>query len=176
MTHPHLKYSPNVFCDLGCCVLSNFFLRIWGVFWLSRIFIFFLRKEICALRSLLSFSVFFILVSTCWGTDLLPPPTCVLLSTLSPPPLVSSFPHCPPPHLCPPFHIVPPPTCVLLSTLHIVLAPPPHLYPPLFPSLSPQPSPPAMRGDVGTRLGDLGFTQHFRTAFHHANQIPKKKK
>ncbi len=114
MTHPHLKYSPNVFCDLGCCVLSNFFLRIWGVFWLSRIFIFFLRKEICALRSLLSFSVLFILVSTCWGTDLLPP------------------------HLCPPFHIVPPPptcvllstlspppTCVLLSILHIVLAPPP---------------------------------------------------
>ncbi len=117
MTHPHLKYSPNVFCDLGCCVLSNFFLRIWGVFWLSRIFIFFLRKEICALRSLLSFSVLFILVSTCWGTDLLPPhlcppfhivpppPTCVLLSTLSPPPpLVSSFPYCtlfshPPPPL-----------------------------------------------------------------------------
>ncbi len=108
MTHPHLKYSPNVFCDLGCCVLSNLFLRIWGVFWLSRIFIFFLRKEICALRSLLSFSVFFILVSTCWGTSVHvdtcvllstlspppPPPTCVLLSTLSPLPLVSSFPHC----------------------------------------------------------------------------------
>ncbi len=106
MTHPHLKYSPNVFCDLGCCVLSNVFLRIWGVFWLSRIFIFFLRKEICALRSLLSFSVFFILVSTCWGNDLLPPHLC--------PP----FHIVPPPHLCPPFHIVPPPpTCVLLSTL-----------------------------------------------------------
>ncbi len=91
MTHPHLKYSPNVFCDLGCCVLSNLFLRIWGVFWLSRIFIFFLRKEICALRSLLSFSVFFILVSTCWGTSV-HVDTCVLLSTLSPPPppLVSS--------------------------------------------------------------------------------------
>ncbi len=176
MTHPHLKYSPNVFCDLGCCVLSNFFLRIWGVFWLSRIFIFFLRKEICALRSLLSFSVFFILVSTCWGTDLPPPP---LVSSFPhcppPPPLVSSFPHCPPSHLCPPFH-----------TAHCSRTPP-HLYPPLFPSLSPQPSPPAMRGDVGTRLGDLGFTFlasldslgfffFLRTAFHHANQIPKKKK
>ncbi len=44
-----------------------------------------------------------------------------------------------------------------------------------------------MRGDVGTRLGDLGFTFlasldslgffiFLRTAFHHANQIPKKKK
>ncbi len=115
MTHPHLKYSPNVFCDLGCCVLSNFFLRIWGVFWLSRIFIFFLRKEICALRSLLSFSVLFILVSTCWGTDLLPPHLCPPFHIVPPPPpLVSSFPHCPPP-----------PTCVLLSILHIVLAPPP---------------------------------------------------
>ncbi len=115
MTHPHLKYSPNVFCDLGCCVLSNFFLRIWGVFWLSRIFIFFLRKEICALRALLSFSVFFILVSTCWGNDLLPPP------------LVSSFPHFPPPpHLCPPFHIVPPPhLCPPFHTAHCSRTPPP---------------------------------------------------
>ncbi len=126
MTHPHLKYSPNVFCDLGCCVLSNFFLRIWGVFWLSRIFIFFLRKEICALRSLLSFSVFFILVSTCWGNDLLPPHLCPPFHIV-PPHLCPPFHIVPPPHLCPPFHIVPPPTCVLLSTLHIVLAPPPPL-------------------------------------------------
>ncbi len=87
-----------------------------------------------------------------------PPHLCPPFHIVPPPHLCPPFHIVPPPHLCPPFHMSPPPTCVLLSTLHIVLAPPPHLYPPLFPSLSPQPSPPAMRGDVGTRLGDLGFT------------------